>query len=171
MSLPLQNCVIERTMPKGYTWAKFVRCWTGDPAGARFFEEKEDDVGNTFPAAYFTTIITYDREAGWTERDIKFQGADAVWAQLELKERGQIALINCEGHIYTRMVEDDGQSFVRSTVIIKQGTVVVHALHHQTAAPTMSTPTAEPTPGLSEFDSGDAANISSEDISHDGAPF
>ena len=166
MAMPLKNCVIERVMPKGYTWAKFIQCWTGDPAGAKFFEEKTDDVGNFFPAAYFTTLITYDRDSGWIERDIKLQGSDAVWAMLELKERSQIALINCEGHIYTRVVGEGTQSFVHSTVIIKQGTVAVHAYHHQAVAPATLQPQAPPDePGLAEFEPGPS------EADPDGAPF
>lgn len=176
MAMPLKNCVIERQMPKGYTWAKFVQCWTGDPAGARFFEEKEDDVGNTFPAAYFTTIITYDRDSGWIERDIKLQGADAVWAQLELKERGQIALISCEGHIYVRSIEGEhGQAVIRSTVIIKQGTISLHAYERQTGTPIHAQLNAPAPPpqdnGLTEFCSDDAASIGSEDTDPDQAPW
>jgi hypothetical protein len=144
---------MERQMPKGYTWAKFVKCWTGDPARARFFEEKQDDVGNTFPAAYFTTLITYDSDQGFTERDIKFQGNDAIWACLELQEASQIALVNCEGHVFTKTFESDGQIFVRSTVAIKQGTVIVHQFESQSpphAAPALNTPSS-PSAGPSEL--------------------
>ena len=153
MGLPLQNCVIERQMPKGYTWAKFVKCWTGDPADARFFEEKQDDVGNTFPCAYFTTLITYTRDEGFTSREVKFQGDDALWAQLELSERGQVALVSCEGHIYTRLIANpDGTSYVRSNVIIKRGTVSVHAYEAQTAPLSASMPEPIRNTGLTEYD-------------------
>lgn len=137
MALPLENCVIERAMPKGYTWAKFVQCWTGDPSGAKFFEQKENPAtGETMPAAYFTQLITYDRDSGWVERDIKLQGDEAVWAMLELHEKSQIALLTCEGHVSTRSFDGyDGRSIVRSTVHIKQGTVRLHALQESASAP------------------------------------
>ena len=153
MSLPLQNCVIERQMPKGYTWAKFVKCWTGDPSDARFFEEKQDDVGNTFPCAYFTTLITYTRDEGFTSREVKFQGDDALWAQLELSERGQVALVSCEGHVDTRGIDQpDGTQYVRSNVIIKRGTVSVHAYEVQTAPLSASMPEPVRNTGLAEYD-------------------
>ena len=58
MALPLENCVVERNMPKGYTWAKVFQCWTGDPKSSRFFEENE------YPAAYFTWVFTYYPKEG-----------------------------------------------------------------------------------------------------------
>jgi hypothetical protein len=176
MALPLSNCVIEKQMPKGYTWAKFVRCWTGDPAKAKFFEEKTDDVGNIYPAAYFTTLITYDRDQGFIERDIKLQGTEALWAALELQERSQVALVSCEGHIYTKAVEYGDTTYVRSTVIVKQGTVAIHEYEHQ-APPTMAAP-AQPSPqdcGLTEYEepagSEDGSTAPFGAAAQDGAPF
>jgi len=149
MALPLENCVIERCMPRGYTWAKFVRCWTGDPKGARFFEEQENPAtGECMPAAYFTTLIVYDRTEGLHERAVKFQGSDALWAQLELSERQQIALVSCEGHLVTRSYDGyDGKPIVQTTVHIKQGTVMMHGIQHQTAD---ATPVMPPEPYESE---------------------
>lgn len=147
MALPLENCVVERCMPRGYTWAKFVRCWTGDPEGSRFFEEKINPAtGETMPAAYFTTLLVYDRDSGMHERAVKFQGSDAVWAQLELSERKQIAQLSCEGHVVTRSYDDhSGRQIVSSTVHIKQGSLSIFGtqlqggrpayIHHEKAEP------------------------------------
>ena len=175
MALPLENCVIERAMPKGYTWAKFVQCWTGDPSGAKFFEEKVNPAtGETMPAAYFTQLITYDRDSGWLERDIKLQGDEAVWAMLELHEKGQIALLTCEGHVATRSFDGyDGRPVVRSTVHIKQGTLRLHGLQESASPPPLVQPSPEPSDapdgvsGLVEWPSSGP----SEDSLLDGAPF
>lgn len=182
MALPLENCCIERQMPKGYTWAKFVQCWTGDPESGKFFEESVNQAtGETMPAAYFTQIITYDRDSGWIERDIKLQGSDAVWGVLELQEKGQIALVSCEGHVATRSFEGyDGRIIVRSTTHIKQGTMRLHAIQASASAPSL--PELPPpafeascaTPGLQEWPSAgpseDALPGDGPDLS-DGAPF
>lgn len=144
MALPLENCAIERQMPKGYTWVKFVQCWTGAPGDARFFEEKQDANGEAWPAAYFTTLVTYDRDGGWQEREVKLRGQDAVWACMELQERGQIALLSCEGHVNQRSFEIDGQTFFRSSVIIKPGSIRVHGLSESASAPTGPLPSNLP---------------------------
>lgn len=175
MALPLENCMIERTMPKGYTWAKFVQCWTGDPASGKFFEEKVNPAtGETMPAAYFTVLITYDRDSGWIERDIKLQGQDAVWAVMELHEKGQIALLSCEGHIATRSFDGyDGRTIVRSTVHVKQGSVRLHALQESASAPALVHPSpdaqkaADEASGLQEWPEPGP----SESSLLDGAPF
>lgn len=136
MALPLENCCIERQMPKGYTWAKFVQCWTGDPESGKFFEESVNQAtGETMPAAYFTVLRIYDRDQGWTERDVKLQGQDAVWAVMELQEKNQVALLTAEGHVATRSFEGyDGRIIVRSTTHIKQGTVRLHAIQASASA-------------------------------------
>ena len=175
MALPLENCVIERQMPKGYTWAKFVQCWTGDPSGAKFFEERVNPAtGETMPAAYFTQLITYDRDSGWLERDVKLQGDEAIWAVMELQEKGQIALLTCEGHVSTRSFDGyDGRPVVRSTVHIKQGTLRLHGLQESASAPPL------PQPLITASDaSGDASGLQewpepgpSESSLPDGCPF
>lgn len=126
MAFTLENCVMSRSMPKGYTWEKYVKCWTGDPALARFFEPRVNESGEEeMRAAYFTSLLVYDSDSGWTEREVKFQGNDALWAVLELREQNQIALVSCEGHVFTKVIEDQvtGESFVRTTTMIKQGTI------------------------------------------------
>ena len=173
MGLPLENCMIERTMPKGYIWAKFVQCWTGDPGSAKFFEEKVNPAtGETMPAAYFTQIITYDRDSGWLERDIKLQGSDAVWGVLELQEKGQIALLSCEGHVATRSFEGyDGRPVVRSTVHIKQGTIRLHGLQESASSPSLPEvppPAFEASCGASELQEGPSAGPSEDALSGDG---
>jgi len=174
MALPLENCVIERTMPKGYVWAKFVQCWTADPAGARFFPPKEDSTsGEVMPAAYFTAMLTYDRDQGWIEREVKLQGGDALWAQLELAEKQQIALLSCEGHLVTKPFDYGGQQFVRTTAHIKQGSVSLHALQAQSGRPIDQPPSPEALKaqdealGLQEWPF--ATPLESELL--DGAPF
>ena len=145
-SSALQNCVVEKSMPKGYTWAKFIKCWTGDPADARFFEEKTDDVGNVYPCAYFTTIITYDPASGWVQRDVRFKGDEALWAMLELKEKSRIANVSCEGHVYSRVIEHEGGQGVQSSVIVKQGTLSVFAYEDHSSPIPISLPSFDSRP-------------------------
>lgn len=139
MALPLENCVVERNMPKGYTWAKVFQCWTGDPKSSRFFEENE------YPAAYFTWVFTYYPEEGWVERQIKFQGSDAVWAQLELSESAKQANISCEGHLHTRTFEGQDGPVVVTTINVKQGSLRVHSLTDAISDQAESLPLPTPT--------------------------
>jgi hypothetical protein len=128
----LHDIVVERDMPKGYTWVKVVKCWTCDPKSARFFPPKVTEFGEELPAAYFTAVMAYDQERGWHERDIKFVGSEAESAALALKEDGQIALISCQGHLSTSVIDlPDGTKAVRSTVLVKVGSTIIHEMEAQ----------------------------------------
>jgi hypothetical protein len=128
----LHDIVVERVMPKGYTWAKVVKCWTCDPKSARFFPPRTTDYGEELPAAYFTAVMAYDQDQGWHERDIKFVGDEAESAVLALKEDGQIALISCQGHMSTSTIElEDGRSVVKTTILVKVGSTIIHEMEKQ----------------------------------------
>lgn len=123
----LEHIIVERDMPKGYTWVKVFKCWTSDPEGARFFAPKVTDFGDELPAAYFTSVLCFDREAGWSERNIKFIGTEAEAAFIVLKDSNQVALVSCQGHLVTTTMElEDGRSVARSTIMVKLGSTVVH---------------------------------------------
>lgn len=118
----LEHVVIERDMPKGYTWAKIHRCWTVHPKGARFFAPRVSDFGDEVPAAYFTAVIAYDPAAGYHEREVKFVGDEAEALNFALSENGYVALICAEGHVSTSAVKlPDGRTVARSTILLKCG--------------------------------------------------
>ena len=165
----LANIAVERLMPKGYTWARFVDCWTGNLARTRFFPPTYVDGEQVMPAALFATVVVYDQHAGWHERDVKFQGRDAQ-VFLALKEAKQIARINAEGHVVTRTYNANGEDVVTTTVFIKEGSVHVLETVHQSASafivdPEVAKPHQAPQtaaesepetiwPGLTEVDCG-----------------
>ena len=165
----LANIVIERMMPKGYTWVKFKDCWTGDLAESRFFPPSYANGEEVMPAALFATVIVYDQHAGWHERDVKFQGRDAQ-VFLNLKEAKQIARINAEGHVVTRTYNADGEDVVTTTVFLKEGGVSILETVRQSPSafvvdPEVAMPAPAPQmaaesepepiwPGLTEVDCG-----------------
>lgn len=124
-SAVLKNVVIERDMPRGYTWAKFRNCWTGDLADGRFMPpELNMRTGHNMPAAFFCTIIVYDPVSGFIEREVKFIGADAENMVIQQHD-GNILRINAEGHISTKSIESPQGTIARSIVMIKEGSVEV----------------------------------------------
>lgn len=128
----LHNIIVERDMPKGYIWAKVVKCWTGDPRDARFFPPRSTDFGEELPAAYFTTVLHYDQESGWIERNIKFVESEAESAVLALKEDNQIACISCQGHLVTQSVPTpDGKTIARTIIMVKVGSTIIHDMEVQ----------------------------------------
>jgi len=129
----LTNCVIERDMPRGYTWAKFRACWTDDLEGARFLERKENPVtGEFMPAAFFCSLIIYDVASGWTTREVKFQGSEAE-AMALIKEEGAIVMINAEGHSVTRPYKDRfGEERAKTTIHLKEGFTEILKRERQT---------------------------------------
>ena len=132
----LHDIVVERDMPRGYTWAKVIKCWTSDPQSARFFPPRTTDFGDDLPAAYFTAVLCYDQEAGWIERQIKFMGTEAESAVLALKEDNQIALISCQGHVSTQAIQTpDGKTVARSVIMVKTGSTIIHEMEEQGLRP------------------------------------
>ena len=131
----LQNVVIERQTSKGYTWVRCIECWTSDPSSARFFPERSTQY-DTMPAAYFTELVAYDPDTGWHLRPVKFIGDDAENLFFLLKEKGQIALVSCEGHLMTKsFTTNDKSARVITTIVVKQGTTRVHTVVGQGARP------------------------------------
>ena len=125
----LVNAVVERDMPKGYTWVKVLKCWSGDPVGGRFFAPKTTEFGDEIPAAYFTTIIVYDRDMGLHERDIKFIGDEAEALNFALSVANQIALISTEGHLTTKTYEMPGGKEIAKTIIMaKRGSTRIYEI-------------------------------------------
>lgn len=128
----LTNVVIERDMPRGYTWAKFRNCWTGDLREGRFMPpETNSRTGDMMPAAFFSTIIVYDRDSGFHERDVKFTGADAEYMAIHQCD-GNILRIDAEGHVSTKTIDTSNGTIVKSIVFIKEGTVRVLEVCPQT---------------------------------------
>ena len=128
----LANTLVERDMSKGYTWGKFLRCWTNELSVSRFFPRKEDSNGVTLmPAAFFTQLVIYDIERGWYPMEVKFQGSEAEALEV-IKSKGRIALLSCEGHLYVKVQNGYRGQVVHSTFIIKEGTTVIHAEEAQT---------------------------------------
>lgn len=157
-ALALQNVVVERQTSKGYTWVKCLECWTVEPSSARFFPERNTSY-DTMPAAYFTALLAYDPDSGWHERKVKFVGADAENLFHLLHEKGQIALVSCEGHLMTKsFTANDDSARVVTTIVIKQGTVTVHAVTRQSAPPSSQT--------LEDY-----ANSSLRDLEDELSPF
>lgn len=121
----LTNVVIERDMPRGYTWAKFRNCWTDDLAEARFMApELNTRTGDMMPAAFFCALIVYDPDSGYHPRDVKFVGSDAEAMAMHQEDRN-ILRINAEGHVSTRVIKTPEGDIARSIVFIKEGTVQV----------------------------------------------
>ena len=134
-STALANVVIERDMPRGYTWAKFRNCWTGDLAEGRFMPpERNARTGDIMPAAFFCTIVVHDPERGFHERDVKFQGADAE-AMVMHQSDHNIVRLNADGHVSTRAIITPEGTVARSIVFIKEGTVQVLEVCKQTPRP------------------------------------
>lgn len=129
----LTNCVIERDMPRGYTWAKFRACWTDDLEGARFLERKENEAtGEFMPAAFFCSLVIYDVASGWTTREVKFQGAEAEAMEL-IREEGFIVMVNAEGHSVTRPYKDRfGEERAKTTIHLKEGFTEILKKERQT---------------------------------------
>jgi len=128
----LQNVVIERDMPRGYTWAKIRNCWTSDLEDARFLApDRNSNTGEMMPAALFTSIIAYDPTSGYIERDVKFQGCDAE-AMVMHQADSNILRINADGHISTRVINTPEGQIARSIIFIKEGSVQILEVCPQT---------------------------------------
>ena len=161
----LKNVCIERDMPAGYTWIKFRSCWTSEPGSGRFFpEQKNENSGNLMPAAYFCSLIVYDPAAGYHERDVKFQGSEAL-AMERYNQRGVIVRIDAEGHLVTKARQQADGYVARSTVFIKQGTLKVLEECVQTPVPaSMGMPEAPPVQARAAADLGNAAAAALDDL-------
>ena len=124
-SAALENVVIERDMPKGYTWVKVRNCWTSDLSEGRFLPQKTDAVsGEMLPAAFFGSVIAYDPTSGYHERAVKFQGHDAILIA-QYQEARSIVRLNIEGHLVTRAYDGQRGQVVVSTIFCKEGSLQI----------------------------------------------
>lgn len=124
-SAALENVVIERDMPKGYTWVKVRNCWTSDLSEGRFLSQKTDSIsGEMLPAAFFGSVVACDPTSGYHERAVKFQGSDAILIAKH-QECRNIVRLNIEGHLVTRAYDGPRGQVVVSTIFCKEGSLQI----------------------------------------------